>query len=38
VARVIADGLFAGPLDLYTRPEGLEMVLAHLRGLAGRAR
>ena len=35
VARVIADGLFAGPLDLYTRPEGLEMVLGHLRGLAG---
>jgi len=35
VARVIADGLFAGPLDLYTRPGGLEVVLGHLRGLAG---
>jgi hypothetical protein len=35
VARIIADGLFAGPVDLYTRPEGLEVVLGHLRGLAG---
>ncbi len=35
VARVIADGLLEGPLDLYTRPEGLERVLQHLRGLAG---
>jgi NADP-dependent 3-hydroxy acid dehydrogenase YdfG len=35
VARVIADGLFTGPLDLYTRPEYPEMVLAHLRTLAG---
>ncbi len=35
VARLIADGLFAGPVDLYTRPEGLEAVLGHLRGLAG---
>jgi len=35
VARLIADGLFSGPVDLYTRPEGLEAVLAHLRGLAG---
>jgi len=35
VARVIADGLFAGPVDLYTRPDGLERVLQHLRGLAG---
>ncbi|MGZ6080024.1 MAG: SDR family NAD(P)-dependent oxidoreductase, partial [Myxococcaceae bacterium] len=35
VARVIADGLFAGPVDLYTRPGYFEMVLAHLRGLAG---
>jgi NAD(P)-dependent dehydrogenase (short-subunit alcohol dehydrogenase family) len=34
VARIIADGLFAGPLDLYTRPEGMEPVLQHLRGLA----
>jgi NAD(P)-dependent dehydrogenase (short-subunit alcohol dehydrogenase family) len=35
VARVIADGLFAGPLDLYTRAEYFGRVLAHLRGLAG---
>jgi short-subunit dehydrogenase len=35
VARVIADGLFSGPLDLYTRPEYLEMALARLRTLAG---
>ena len=35
VARVIADGLFSGPLDVYTRPEGIEPVLQHLRGLAG---
>jgi NAD(P)-dependent dehydrogenase (short-subunit alcohol dehydrogenase family) len=35
VARVIADGLRAGKADIYTRPEGLEMVLKHLRGLAG---
>src|SRR5215472_18438464 len=35
VARIMADGLFSGPLDLYTRPEGLERVLAHLRTLAG---
>jgi len=34
VARIIADGLFQGPLDLYTRPESLEVVLGHLRGLA----
>ena len=38
VARIIADGLFSGPLDLYTRPEGMEPVLQHLRGLAGRNR
>ena len=36
VARAIADGLFSGPLDVYTRPEGVEPVLQHLRGLAGR--
>ncbi|MFT3916644.1 MAG: SDR family NAD(P)-dependent oxidoreductase [Anaeromyxobacteraceae bacterium] len=36
VARVMADGLLEGPPDLYTRREGLEMVLGHLRGLAGR--
>jgi len=35
VARLIADGLWAGPADVYTRPDGLDRVLAHLRGLAG---
>ena len=35
VARLLADGLWSGPVDLYTRPEGLELVLRHLRGLAG---
>jgi len=35
VARIIADGLFAGPLDLYTRPEGPARVLRHLQSLAG---
>jgi len=35
VARLIADGLFTGPLDLYTRPDGLERVLGHPRRLAG---
>jgi short-subunit dehydrogenase len=35
VARKVADGLFQGPLDLYTRPEGFEVVLNHLHGLAG---
>jgi NAD(P)-dependent dehydrogenase (short-subunit alcohol dehydrogenase family) len=35
VARIIADGLFTGPVDLYTRPKGVEPVIAHLRGLAG---
>jgi short-subunit dehydrogenase len=34
VARRMADGLFEGPLDLYTRPEGLEPVLKYLGGLA----
>ncbi len=38
VARVVADGLLAGPVDLYTRPDGLETVLGHLRRLAGAAR
>src|SRR5215470_7818410 len=33
VARVIADGLFTGPVDLYTRPEGLQRALGHLEGL-----
>ena len=36
VARIVADGMLAGPLDLYTRPEGLETVLGHLKRLAGR--
>lgn len=35
-ARVIADGLLEGPVDLYTRGEGVEAVVAHLRSLAGR--
>jgi NADP-dependent 3-hydroxy acid dehydrogenase YdfG len=34
VAKVVADGLLAGPVDVYTRPEGLERVLGHLRALA----
>lgn len=38
VARIIADGLFTGPVDLYTRPEGMEPVLQHLRALAGQSR
>ncbi len=38
VARIVADGLLAGPVDLYTRPDGLETVLAHLRRLAGAGR
>lgn len=33
VARITADGLLAGPVDLYTRPEGLERTLSHLRAL-----
>lgn len=37
VARVMADGLFAGPVDLYTRHEGLEMVLGHFRRQAGQS-
>jgi NADP-dependent 3-hydroxy acid dehydrogenase YdfG len=36
VARTVADGLLEGPVDLYTRPEGLDMVIGHLRGLAAR--
>jgi len=35
VARVVADGLAAGKADIYTRPQGLDMVLGHLKGLAG---
>jgi NAD(P)-dependent dehydrogenase (short-subunit alcohol dehydrogenase family) len=34
VARLVADGLWSGPLDLYTRPDGLARVLEHLQGLA----
>jgi NAD(P)-dependent dehydrogenase (short-subunit alcohol dehydrogenase family) len=34
VARRMADGLFEGPLDLYTRPEGVEPVLRYFGGLA----
>ena len=34
VARIIADGLFTGPLDLYTRPGSLARVLGHLETLA----
>ncbi|HET6980533.1 MAG TPA: SDR family NAD(P)-dependent oxidoreductase, partial [Myxococcaceae bacterium] len=34
-ARVIADGLFSGPVDLYTRPAYVEQVLGYLRRLAG---
>lgn len=37
VARVIADGLFTGPVDLYTRPEGLQRALGHLEGLGRRS-
>jgi NADP-dependent 3-hydroxy acid dehydrogenase YdfG len=31
VARVVADGLLEGPLDLYTRPEAVEGVLEYVR-------
>ena len=34
-ARVIADGLFSGPVDLYTRPAYFEQVLGYLRRFAG---
>jgi NAD(P)-dependent dehydrogenase (short-subunit alcohol dehydrogenase family) len=34
VARVVADGLRDGRADIYTRPEGLDRALEHLRGLA----
>ncbi len=34
VARLVADGMRTGRGDLYTRPEGLDRVLEHLRGLA----
>jgi len=32
---VKTDGLAAGKADIYTRPQGLDMVLGHLEGLAG---
>jgi NADP-dependent 3-hydroxy acid dehydrogenase YdfG len=35
VARIVADGMRGGPVDVYTRGDGLESVLTHLRGLAG---
>jgi NAD(P)-dependent dehydrogenase (short-subunit alcohol dehydrogenase family) len=38
VARTVADGLRAGRHDIYTRPDRLENVLGHLRGLAAPAR
>lgn len=38
VARKAADGLFEGPLDVYTRPEGVEPVLSYLGGLASSGR
>jgi NADP-dependent 3-hydroxy acid dehydrogenase YdfG len=31
VARLIANGLKDGPLDIYTRPEGLERTLDHVK-------
>ncbi len=37
VARVVADGLFSGPVDVYTRSQYVEAVLGHVRGLAGQA-
>jgi hypothetical protein len=33
VARIIADGLFTGPVDLYTRPGSLDRVLEYFRRL-----
>ena len=38
VARAIAEAIRGGPLDVYTRPDGLELALGHLRGAAGAAR
>ena len=35
VARIIAEGMQGGPADVYTRPDGLERALGHLKGLAG---
>jgi NAD(P)-dependent dehydrogenase (short-subunit alcohol dehydrogenase family) len=38
VARVVADGIMAGRSDVYTRAEGLDVVLGHLRALASTPR
>jgi NAD(P)-dependent dehydrogenase (short-subunit alcohol dehydrogenase family) len=35
VARAIAGAIRGGPLDVYTRADGLERAVAHLRTLAG---
>ena len=35
VARAIADAMHGGPADAYTRADGLERALGHLRALAG---
>jgi NAD(P)-dependent dehydrogenase (short-subunit alcohol dehydrogenase family) len=35
VARAIADAIRGGPLDVYTRADGLERAVGHLRGAAG---
>jgi len=34
VARMVADGMLTSRGDVYTRPEGLDRVIEHLRGLA----
>lgn len=35
VARAIADAIHGGPSDVYTRADGLERAVGHLRALAG---
>ncbi len=35
-ARVIADGLLTGPVDIYTRTDGYERVSGYIGRLAGR--
>jgi hypothetical protein len=35
VARIIADGLFTGPVDVYTRAGSLQRQVEYLQGLAG---
>ena len=35
VARIIADAIHGGPADVYTRADGLERAVGHLRALAG---